>query len=132
MPKEAFVAMQSMTGYGRAETVGEGYSVTVELKSVNNRFLELQVRTSRALLHLEPRLKQELGRHVSRGSVTCHVQYETAGAAAGAPALNEPLFRAYAAAMKEAQARLGAGCVIDVAGLLKVPDMLGNTDVTED
>jgi uncharacterized protein (TIGR00255 family) len=123
--------MQSMTGYGKAEAVGEGWSVTVELKSVNNRFLEFQARTSRNLLHIEPRLKQELAKHITRGSVTCHVQYDAAGAGGGELALNEPVFRAYAAALKEAQSRLGPGCVIDVAGLLKVPDILGNGSVTE-
>ena len=65
------MAAQSMTGYGKAETVGEGYSVTVELKSVNNRFLEFQVRASKNILPLEPRLKQELGKHLARGSVNC-------------------------------------------------------------
>jgi uncharacterized protein (TIGR00255 family) len=123
--------MQSMTGYGKAEAVGEGYSVTVEIKSVNNRFLEFQARTSRSLLHLEPRLKQELSKHVARGSVTCHVQYDVAGVAGEGPALNEPVFRAYLSALKEAQTRLGPGCVIDVAGLLRVPEIMGNATVTE-
>src|SRR5689334_10490249 len=116
--------LQSMTGYGKAEAVGQGYSVTVEIKSVNNRFLEFQARTSRSLLHLEPRLKQELAKHLARGSVTCHVQYDSEAPGAGGLALNEPMFKAYAAALKEAQERLGPGCIIDVAGLLKVPDMV--------
>ena len=50
-----------MTGYGKAETVGEGYSVTVELKSVNNRFLEFQMLASTNIMPLETRLKQEMG-----------------------------------------------------------------------
>jgi len=67
------MSVQSMTGYGKAEAIGEGYSVTVEFKSVNNRFLEFQIRTSKNILHLEPKLKQELGKHVTRGSVSCHI-----------------------------------------------------------
>lgn len=118
------MAAQSMTGYGKAEAVEPGFSVTVELKSVNNRFLEFQARTSRDLLHLEPRLKQELGRHISRGSVTCHVQYDTAGPSAGGLALNEAVFRSYEALIKEAQARLGAAAVVNVSDLLKLPDIV--------
>ena len=114
----------SMTGYGKAQVVGKGYTVSVELKSVNNRFLEFQVRTSRNLMHLEPKLKQELGRHVARGSVACHVQYDSDGPAGTGPALNEPVFRAYAAAIKEAQSRLGPGCMVDLADLFKLPDVL--------
>lgn len=124
------MAAQSMTGYGKAEAVGKGYSVTVELKSVNNRFLEFQARTSRDLLHLEPRLKQELGRHVSRGSVTCHVQYDSTGPGATGLALNEGVFAAYAALIKEAQARLGAG-TIDLADLLKIPDIVVSSGSAE-
>lgn len=124
------MAAQSMTGYGKAEMVGKGYSVTVELKSVNNRFLEFQARTSRDLLHLEPGLKQELGRHISRGSVTCHVQYDSSGPGAAGIALNEGVFAAYAAILKEAQSRLGAG-TIDLADLLKLPDIVVSSGSAE-
>jgi uncharacterized protein (TIGR00255 family) len=120
-----------MTGYGKAETVGEGFSVTVELKSVNNRFLEFQVRASKNILPLEPRLKQELGRHLTRGSVNCHVQYDSNGPGAGGIALNEPVFRAYAAIIAEAQKRLGYGAVLDVADLLKLPDMVIASEASE-
>lgn len=118
------MAAQSMTGYGKAETMGQGYSVTVELKSVNNRFLEFQARTSRDLLHLEPRLKQELGRFLTRGSVTCHVQYDSTGPSAAGLALNPAIFAAYAALVKEAQSRLGAPCTVDLADLFKLPDVV--------
>jgi uncharacterized protein (TIGR00255 family) len=120
-----------MTGYGKAEAVGAGYSVTVELKSVNNRFLEFQVRASKNILPLEPRLKQELGRHLSRGSVSCHVQYDSDGPGGGGLALNEPVFKAYAALVRDAQARLGTGTVLDVADLLKFPDMVVSGEASE-
>jgi uncharacterized protein (TIGR00255 family) len=113
-----------MTGYGKAEAIGQGYSVTVELKSVNNRFLEFQARTSRELLFLEPALKQELGRHIARGSVTCHVQYDSTGAAAAGLALNPGVLAAYSAMAKEAQAKLGVPCTVDLADLLKLPDVV--------
>lgn len=124
------MAAQSMTGYGKAEAVGAGYSVTVELKSVNNRFLEFQVRASRNILPLEPKLKQELGKHISRGSVSCHVQYDSDGPGAGGIALNERVFKAYVALIQDAQKRLGGGTV-DVADLLKVPDMIVSSEAVE-
>lgn len=125
------MAVQSMTGYGKAEAVGAGYTVTVELKSVNNRFLEFQIRASKSILHLEPKLKQELGRHLSRGSVTCHVQYDSEGPGSGGLALNEPVFRAYSAVIKDAQARLGTPTTLDIADLLKIPDMVTSSEVSE-
>lgn len=122
---------QSMTGYGKAEAVGAGYAVTVELKSVNNRFLEFQVRASKNLLPLEPLLKQELGRHIARGSVSCHVQYDSDGPGVGGIALNERVFKAYAALIEETRKRLGAGTVVDVADLLKLPDMIISSEAVE-
>lgn len=125
------MAVQSMTGYGKAEAVGAGYTVTVELKSVNNRFLEFQIRAPKSILHLEPKLKQDLGRHLSRGSVTCHVQYDSEGPGGGGLALNEPVFRAYSAVIKDAQARLGTPTTLDIADLLKIPDMVTSSEASE-
>ncbi len=120
-----------MTGYGKAEAVGAGYSVTVELKSVNNRFLEFQIRASKNILHLEPKLKQELGKHLTRGSVNCHVQYDSEGPGGGGLALNEPVFRAYSAVIMDAQARLGMPTTLDIADLLKIPDMVTSSEISE-
>ncbi|HKP97799.1 MAG TPA: YicC/YloC family endoribonuclease [Fibrobacteria bacterium] len=125
------MAVQSMTGYGKADAVGAGYSVTVELKSVNNRFLEFQIRASKSILHLEPKLKTELGKHVSRGSVTCHVQYESDGPGGGGLALNETMFKAYSSVIRDAQARLGTPTVLDIADLLKIPDMVTSSEASE-
>lgn len=125
------MTVQSMTGYGKAEMIGDGYSASVELKSVNNRFLEFQIRTSKNILHLEPKLKQELGRHISRGSVTCHVQYESQGPGSAGLALNEPVFRAYTALITEAQKRLGAGAVVNISDLLKIPDIITTSETAE-
>ena len=122
--------LHSMTGYGRAETVETAYSVSVELKSVNNRFLDFQCKAPRDLLNLEQVLRKELGAFVTRGSVTCHVHYEVHGAAGSEAgvSLNEPLFQAYAAIARRMAESLGAEirnqARIDLADLLKVPDMV--------
>lgn len=125
------MAVQSMTGYGKAEAVGAGYSVTVELKSVNNRFLEFQFRSSKSISQLEPKLKQELGKHVARGSVSCHVQYESDAPGGAGLALNESVFKAYSAVIRDAQARLGTPSVLNIADLLRLPDMVTTSEVSE-
>ncbi|MDB5103065.1 MAG: hypothetical protein JWP91_754 [Fibrobacteres bacterium] len=125
------MAIQSMTGYGKAEAMGSGYSVNVELKTVNNRFLEFQIRAPKSIMHLESKLKQELGKHVTRGSVTCHVQYDSEGPGGAGLALNEPVFRAYTAVIKDAQARLGMPTTLDIADLLKIPDMVTSSEASE-
>ncbi len=125
------MALQSMTGYGKAEVVGDGYSVSVEMKSVNNRFLELQIRTSKNLLHLEPKLKQELGVFISRGSISCHIQYDSRGPSSTGFTLNESVFLAYAEIIKKTQKRLGPSAVVNVSDLLKLPDIINSTEMSE-
>jgi uncharacterized protein (TIGR00255 family) len=117
--------LHSMTGYGRAETVETAYSVSVELKSVNNRFLDFQCKAPRELLNLESILRKELGAFVTRGSVTCHVHYEVYGQAGqDAVTLNEPLFKAYTTMARRMAESLGIDARINVADLMKVPDMM--------
>ena len=66
--------MRSMTAFGRAQVAGEGYEVTVELRSVNNRYLDLNIRLPRAWTAQEERVKTALSRlGVSRGKVDVNI-----------------------------------------------------------
>src|SRR5690606_15938624 len=73
--------LRSMTGYGRAESSDDVHAISVEIKSVNNRYLDFQCRGPRELLNLDNILRKELGDFVMRGSVTCNVNVETKTAA---------------------------------------------------
>ncbi len=66
--------MNSMTGYGRGEASGAGVTVTVELRSVNNRFRDLQLRTPREYNALGPRITSVLKRGFSRGRIDVYVR----------------------------------------------------------
>lgn len=65
--------MNSMTGFGRAVLDSPHGRITVEMSSVNNRFMELAVRTPRTLAPLEPQIRELVGEMVSRGKVTINV-----------------------------------------------------------
>ena len=66
--------MRSMTAFGRAQIAGEGYELTVELRSVNNRYLDLNIRLPRAWTAQEERVKTALSRlGVSRGKVDVNI-----------------------------------------------------------
>lgn len=122
------MTVRSMTGYGRAEASDATHTIGVELKTVNNRFLDFQCRVSRDQLHLEPLLRKELGEYVLRGSVTCHVHYEIHGMGAVGVALNAPLLKAYADLVRQAARELGTEAGIsrevNITDLLKIPDMV--------
>jgi uncharacterized protein (TIGR00255 family) len=121
------MAIQSMTGYGRAEHQASDYTVTIEIKSVNNRFLEFQFRNSKDLLHLEPHLKTELNKHVQRGSVTCHLHYESQSPDAGGIGLNQPLFRSYLGVIESMRAALGPQSTLQIGDLLRIPELITST-----
>ena len=63
----------SMTGYGRSEAQGNGFSVRVELRSVNSRYLDLALKTSRVLFNYENELKELIKNRISRGRITVQI-----------------------------------------------------------
>ena len=65
--------IKSMTGYGGAKGSVEGLSISVELKSVNNRYLDVTVKLPRNFLFAEELIKSAVGRHISRGKVDVFV-----------------------------------------------------------
>jgi len=68
--------IKSMTGYGRSETVCEGQKITVEMKSVNHRFLELSMRLPSVLFQLETELKKKISEKCKRGRIEINVRIE--------------------------------------------------------
>jgi len=68
--------MKSMTGYGRGTASGDSFSITVELKTVNNRFLDVNLRLPPELQQLEMQFKRQIAKRLSRGRVDVAVAYE--------------------------------------------------------
>src|SRR5690606_12502113 len=119
--------LKSMTGYGRAEASDDIHVISVEIKSVNNRYLDFQCRGPRELLNLDNVLRKELGAYVTRGSVTCNVNVETRAAAneTVSIALNEPLAAAYVELARRDAALLGTDePPLRPADLLRVSGMV--------
>ena len=84
--------MRSMTAFGRAQVAGEGYEVTVELRSVNNRYLDLNIRLPRAWAALEERVKTALSRlGVSRGKVDVNISVADTRTGSGGTVLEPDL-----------------------------------------
>lgn len=69
----------SMTGFGRSRSESEQFSVTVEIKTVNHRFLEYNIRLPRQLLNIEDKIKKKIGEYVSRGRAEVFITIEGAG-----------------------------------------------------
>lgn len=69
----------SMTGFGRGKAESEFFSINVEVKTVNHRFCEMNIRMPRQLLKIEDRMKKKLSQHIRRGRVEVYVSLEGEG-----------------------------------------------------
>jgi len=92
--------IKSMTGYGSAKGAVEGLNITVELKSVNNRYLDASVRLPRSFLFAEELLKSAVQKHISRGKVDVFVSVDSSSADDVTVKVNEPLLKAYLDALR--------------------------------
>lgn len=68
-----------MTGYGMGEVSTENFNCTIELKSVNNRYCDIQIRMPKAMLPLEELIRKEIKKQISRGKVDVYINYQVFG-----------------------------------------------------
>ena len=93
--------VKSMTGYGRAVETVNGREFTVELRSVNNRYLDCNVKLPRSLTFAEEAVKQAVKGTISRGKVDVFITVHSEGATDVKITLNEAMVEGYLAAMKQ-------------------------------
>ncbi len=95
---------KSMTAYGRGEASGPDATVKVEIRSLNHRFLDLQLRLPKALWPLEDQLRKVVAAHLSRGRVEIFITLTYQEQAQPALSVNRPLLAAAIQALREIQA----------------------------
>ena len=93
--------IKSMTGYGSAKGNVEDLSVTVELKSVNNRYLDTSVRLPRSFLFAEDAVKSAVQKHISRGKVDVFISVDSTGSGDMTVKVNDALLRGYLDALQQ-------------------------------
>src|SRR5687767_7193043 len=114
--------MKSMTGFGRGAVAEKNFSVTVELKTVNNRFLDVSLRLSNEMQPLEAELKRLISGRLSRGRVDVNLQYERTDEINYE--LNRPMIAGYLAAMKMMQDEFGLAGEPDLNVVAKLPNVM--------
>lgn len=93
--------IRSMTGFGRAQEIVDGMSITVEMKSVNHRYFDFSSRVPRTFGFLDEKLKSYIQTFVSRGKMECYVQIEEIQEEDCIVSLNHSLAKGYINALKE-------------------------------
>ena len=123
--------MQSMTGYGRGDCEIDGRQMTIELKSVNHRFLDLAFRMPRNLMFVEDAARRAIGARLSRGHVDVFVTYRNLRADAKTVIADRALFEVYAKAL-EGLKYVGVMDDRSLMTIAKMPDVLVVTEAEED
>ncbi len=119
--------VKSMTGYGRGERAFDGgLQITVELRSVNNRYLDCAVKMPRAYIFAEDAMKGMIQRAVARGKVDVFVTIVRSGGDDLVVTVNEALAKSYAAALERLRELGGSGAKKrwSAADLARFPDVL--------
>ncbi|MBC7798621.1 MAG: YicC family protein [Pyrinomonadaceae bacterium] len=124
--------MKSMTGFGRGSFSGENFAVSIELKTVNNRFLDVNMRLPNDLQPLEAVLKRHISNRLSRGRVDVNINFERTSEIVYE--LNRPLIKGYVAALREMQSEFNLSGELDLNVIARLPNVLQNSrdDLNED
>lgn len=121
-----------MTGFGRGAVSADTFSVTVELKTVNNRFLDVALKLSGELQNLETPIKRAITERLSRGRVEVNFQYDRT--AEITYELNRPMISGFLAAMKDMQDEFGLAGEPDLNVVARLPNVVQpkKEDIGED
>jgi uncharacterized protein (TIGR00255 family) len=114
--------MKSMTGYGKGTVNGDDFSVSVDLKTVNNRFLDIHLRVGNELSAIEPSIKRRISSRLSRGRVDVTVSLERTSQVGYE--LNRPLISGYVSALKQLKDDFQIGGELDINVLARIPGAL--------
>ena len=115
--------IKSMTGYGRAVETVNGREFTVELRSVNNRYLDCSVRLPRILSFGEDAVKQAVKAAVSRGKVDVFISVRSEGGDEVQVTLNKAVLESYLTAMRQMVEEYGVANDISVSSISRMPEV---------
>ena len=116
--------IKSMTGYGSAKGVCRGLNISVELKSVNNRYLDCSVRLPRGFLFAEEAVKSCVQSHISRGKVDVYVGIDASASDDLLVKVNEKLAEGYVGAITLLSERFALDGSVSALSLARMPDVL--------
>ncbi len=112
-----------MTGFGRAKAESDFFSVNVEIKTVNHRFCEMNIRMPRQLLKIEDRLKKKLSQYIRRGRVEVYVSLEGEGSVNRKVHVDWKLLDEYSQIIKQVREKY------NVEGIVTLQDLLSRSEL---
>lgn len=114
----------SMTGFGRSETRGNGYSFSIEMKSVNHRFLEISVKLPRYLNIFEERTRKVIQEKVSRGRIEVYINVKEMEEKKRLVKVDKELTLSYDNSLKELAQLFNSAYITDIYRLVSLPEVI--------
>ena len=124
--------MKSMTGYGRHIATRGGTELTVEIRSVNNRYLETSVKLPRAYMFLEDKIKKQVQEYVSRGKADIFLTFRRIEGSDKKVSVDTALASEYLTALNNASEELSLRNDLSVSTLFRIPDVFTVLEEKED
>lgn len=118
--------MKSMTGYGRARQTLHERDITVELRAVNHRYLDINVKAPRIYGFLEDAVKTAVGRMIARGKVDVFISIDSSALGDVKISLNHKILESYLDALHEMRDRYELADDISVMRLARLPDVFSS------
>lgn len=124
--------LKSMTGYGRREEIVDGKKILCEIKSVNHRYADYNIKVPRHYGFLEERVRNLVSGYIKRGKIDIYIAIENFSEADKEITVNLELAKSYFNALKELRDSLGLRDDITASGLSKYPDIFVAKQKEED
>ena len=125
--------MRSMTGYGRGECAKDGFKFTVELNSINRKQSDIAINLPKELVELEPRIRDEINAHLSRGRINVVVAYHRSAAKTEESVeLDVALAKAYYRAIQKLQKQIKLNGSLTLDTILRAPGVMKPAETSVD
>ncbi len=121
--------ISSMTGFGRGVCTSEGFEAVVEIRSVNNRFLDISSKLPKSLSNYEGKIREIIGKKLSRGRVNLLISFSNVNENNNNFKLNKNLADAYLRMADELQSDFKVEGKVDINQLLNFPDIIEIEDL---
>ncbi len=124
--------IKSMTGYGKANLIKDTRTYTVEIKSVNHRYLDISIKMPKSLNYLEEEIKKEISKKVKRGKIDVFINFEDSKIDAKEIKINKEIAKIYIKELKELAQEENITDDISITKIAMFPDVLTMQNIQED
>src|SRR5690606_12968956 len=115
--------VMSMTGFGNSQIESQGRAISVEIRTLNHRYLDINIRLPRTIAFVEEDIRKIIQEHISRGRVDVYIDYRNIGEPIFEVEPNTPLIELYLKAFDEVERQYNIRNDVTMNSLLNIPDV---------